>query len=306
MPLHFAMPAGAIPADLPQRLRLQIVTPTAEPPEGDRWLHEIKHDGHRLIAISTGDRVRLLSRNDRTRLFAEPFRALAAAGLPALVLDGEIAVPDVQGMTHLDALNAAIAERRPERFAYFAFDLVYFNGHDLRSCALEKRKALLREVIATAGGDRIVYVDHVIGQGGALLSAARQAGAEGIVSKNHGSAYRGGETRDWLKAKASETGTFVITGFSEVHRGRLDTVYVAELRDDALVPAGAVRFGLSKDLWRRLDRLRAGPARLQGRGLGIVPVRAELVVEIKYFGRMGGDYLRDGVLLAVHEVTSCG
>jgi hypothetical protein len=74
------------------------------------------------------------------------------------------------------------------------------------------------------------------------------------------------------------------------------------------MPAGGVRFGLAgKALWRRLDMLRDGPARPQGRGMpGIVPVRVELVVDIKYFGRIGGDYLRDGVVLAVHEVTSAG
>src|SRR5215469_5872752 len=111
----FTLPAGAIPADLPERIPLQVVTSTTEPPDGKGWLHEIKHDGHRLVAIVADGAVRLLSRNarDRTELFAEPFRPLAAAGLPAMVLDGEIAVPDERGVTHIDALTEAMRLRRP-------------------------------------------------------------------------------------------------------------------------------------------------------------------------------------------------
>ena len=175
------MPTGAIPADLPQSLRLQLASPASGAPDGDGWLHEVKHDGHRLVAIVAGGTVRLLSRNahDRTELFREPFRALAAAGLPALVLDGEIAVPDERGVTHIDALNAALAERRPERFAYFAFDLLHFDGYDLRGCAIEDRKALLRDVIGAAGCERIVVVDYMTSNGAALFEAVRQIGARG-------------------------------------------------------------------------------------------------------------------------------
>ena len=96
----FTLPAGAVPADLPARVPLQVVTSTTEPPDGKGWLHEIKHDGHRLVAIIANGAVKLLSRNarDRTELFAEPFRPFATAGLPAMVLDGEIAVPDEKGV----------------------------------------------------------------------------------------------------------------------------------------------------------------------------------------------------------------
>jgi bifunctional non-homologous end joining protein LigD len=67
-----------------------------------------------------------------------------------MVLDGEIAVPDDRGVTHIDALSEAISERRPDRLAFFAFDLLHFDGHDLRRCPIEDRKALLRDVIAAA------------------------------------------------------------------------------------------------------------------------------------------------------------
>ena len=87
--------------------------PTLVLPDGEGWLHEIKHDGHRLIAIvDGGGRLSLVSRNgyDRTEAFGAPFAPLAAAG-HELVIDGEIAVPDDRGVTHLDFLDDAISRR---------------------------------------------------------------------------------------------------------------------------------------------------------------------------------------------------
>jgi len=243
----------------------------------------------------------LLSRNgyDRTRLFREPFRPLIDAKLPAMVLDGEIAVPDERGVTHLDRLSEAIADRQPERLAYFAFDLLHLDGHCLRRCPIEDRKMLLRDVIGAAHCERIVYVDHVLGIGQELFDAVRQIRAEGIVSKRRGSSYRGGESREWLKTKCFATGVFAITGFSELAEGKLDAVYVAEARDGVLCPAGQVQFGFAgKGLWHLLDERRAGPARK-----GIVPVRFGVVADIKFFGRHKGGSIRDGVILSVQEAS---
>jgi bifunctional non-homologous end joining protein LigD len=127
-----------------------------------------------------------------------------------------------------------------------------------------------------------------------LFEVVRQIGAESIVSKRPGSAYRGGESRDWLKTKCFEVGSFVITGFRELGEGRLEAIYAAEERDGGLRPAGEVRFGLAgKDLWPALDMLRVAAARR-----GIVPIRSALLAEIKFLGRVGG-CIRNGVLQSV-------
>jgi bifunctional non-homologous end joining protein LigD len=294
MSSRFALPPAAVRAEIiPCPLPFQIVSPSAAPPDGQGWLHEVKHDGHRLLAIVAANDVKLISRNghDHTALFRAPFEELAAAGLPPLILDGEIAVPDERGVTHIDLLTQAMRQRRPEQLAYFAFDLLHLDGHDLRPCALEDRKALLRDVIGTVGCERIVMVDHVVGIGRQLFEAVRQIGAEGIVSKRAGSAYRGGPSRDWLKAKVSDTAAFVITGYIE-----REAVAVAEWRDGKLVPAGLVKFGLAgKELWSRLGPLRAGTASRSG----VIPVRPELVAGVKFFGRYRSGAIRDGVLLSV-------
>ena len=200
-----------------------------------------------------------------------------------------------RGVTHLDFLNEAIVRREPHRLAYFAFDLLHIDGHDIRRCAIEDRKMLLRDVLGAAGCERIIYVGHTVGFGRQLLEAVRQVGAEGIVSKRLGSLYRGRETRDWLKTKCHETGTFVITGFQELGEGRLEALFVAEERDGDLTYAGQVRFGFAgKGLWGELHRLRAGPPRK-----GVVPVAPVLRVEVKFFGRHKRGFIRDGVLLGL-------
>jgi bifunctional non-homologous end joining protein LigD len=273
--MPISLPRAAVRAGLPPNLRLQLVSPCTEPPAGEGWLHEIKHDGHRLVAlIAKPGSVKLMSRNgiDRTPLFRAPFRELAANGRP-LVLDGEIAVPDERGVTHIDALTDALAGSRSERLAYFAFDLLYLDGHDLRRCPIEERKALLRQVLDEARSERIVYVDHIIGRGRQLFEAVQQIGAEGVVSKRLGRPYRGGETRDWLKTKCHQVGHFAITGFQELGEGRLEAVHVAEEADGELAPAGQVRYGFAgKGLWRELDALRCGPV-----NKGVIPVRLGFV-----------------------------
>jgi len=118
--------------------------------------------------------------------------------------------------------------------------------------------------IGAASCERIVYGDHVLGVGKELFEAVRQMGGEGIVSKRRGSLYRGGESREWLKTKCSETGVFAITGFSELSDGKLDAVYVAEGGDGVLCPAGQVRFFVGKGLWHLLNERRAGRANVSG------------------------------------------
>jgi len=216
-----------------------------------------------------------------------------------MVLDGEIAVPDERGVTHIDLLQAASGRYGSDRLAYFAFDLLYIDGHDLRRCPIEERKALLRHVLDETGCDQIIYVDHILGRGADLFERVRDIGAEGIVSKRLGSLYRGRESREWLKTTCHEFGRFVITGFEELGEGRLEAVYVAEDIDGDLRPAGQIQFGFAgKGLWSELDSLRSGPMRK-----GVIPVWPTLQAKVKFFGRYKRGAIRDGVILSLHART---
>ena len=107
------VPEGAKLAPLPRRVRLALCQPSADPPDGDGWVHEVKHDGHRVVAILDGTGgLRLLSRNgyDVTGKFGAALNGLPELGR-AMVLDGEIAAPDGNGVTHLDTLTDVIQRR---------------------------------------------------------------------------------------------------------------------------------------------------------------------------------------------------
>jgi hypothetical protein len=129
----------------------------------------------------------------------------------------------------------------------------------------------------------------------------RQVGAEGIVSKRLGSFYLRRESRDWLKTKCHETGTFVITGFQELGEGRLEAIFVAEERNGDLAYSGQVRFGFAgKGLWTVLDGIRAGPAIR-----GVVPVHPTLRAHgSNFFGRHQRGFIRDGVLLSLLPLST--
>jgi len=214
-------------------------------------------------------------------VFRAPFRELLSCRRE-IIIDGEMAVPDDRGVTHIDNLHDAIVGRQTDRLAYFAFDLLYLDGHDLRRYPIEDRKGLLREVLAQLSCPRVVYIDHIVGRGAELLRHVEAIGAEGIVSKRAGSLYNGGESRDWRTTKCHRTGRFVVTGFQELGPGRLEALHVAEDRNGELVAAGQVRFGFAgKGLWAIMDQLRAGsPGRY-----GIVPIEPWLAIKVKYFGR---------------------
>jgi bifunctional non-homologous end joining protein LigD len=291
------LPPRAVAAALPTSVKLQVCAAAAEPPAGDGWLHELKHDGHRLVAVLDGrGGMRLISRNgyNRTEVFQAPFERLAGLGRE-MVLDGEIAVPDAQGVTQIADTQEAIMRRQAERFAYFAFDALHFDGHDLRACPVEERKALLERVLKAAACPRVVHLSHIIGKGDRLFESARAVGCEGIVSKRLGSRYKGGPTRDWIKTKVSTTGVFTVTGFKETPAGRLEAIRVADLHDGNLVEAGEVQFGVGKGLWTALDALREGAADDRG----VVPVRSEITLTVKFFGRHRGGAIRDGVVVGV-------
>jgi bifunctional non-homologous end joining protein LigD len=238
--------------------------------------------------------LKLISRNgyDRTKMFRSPFRDLIPIDRE-MVFDGEIAVPDNRGVTHISNLQDTIVQRRPEGLTYFAFDVLHLDGHDLRACPIEERKALLRALLEGVRCPRIVYVDHVIGDGADLFEHVEVIGAEGIVSKRLGSRYSAGPSSDWRKTKCHAVGPFVITGFRELGTGRLEALDVAENLDGGLVPVGEVRFGFAgKGLWKILDRLRSGPTRR-----GVVWIEPWLTARVKFFGRYKGGFIRDGVLL---------
>ena len=183
--------AGFIPPCLPSR--------ADRPPSGPGWVHEIKHDGFRMMVRRDVAGVQLLTRNghdwtDRYPLIAE---AAGALRVRSFLIDGEAVACDDDGMPSFDRLRY---RRQDARVLLFAFDLLELNGQDLRREPLETRKATLASLLrGSLPGLRLN--EHLTHDGESVFRHACKMGLEGIVSKRLGSRYRSGRSKDWLKFK---------------------------------------------------------------------------------------------------------
>ena len=168
--LQRILPAGFIAPCLP--------TKTDMLPSGDGWLHEIKHDGFRIIARKDGERVRLYSRpgNDFTRRFPLIVDALSRLRSRSCIIDGEAVACDDNGVASFDRIR--YRRHDGDTFLY-ALDLIELNGDDMRRDPLEVRKATLRSMLAKAGLGLRFNV-HLEGDGPTIFAHACKMGLEAM------------------------------------------------------------------------------------------------------------------------------
>jgi bifunctional non-homologous end joining protein LigD len=185
-------PAGFIEPCLP--------SPADKPPSGPNWIHEIKHDGYRLMARRDPASIRLLTRNghDWANHFPLIVEAVNQLTVRSVLIDGEVVCCDERGL----AIFATLRQRRNEATAFlFAFDLLVLDGTDMRREPIEVRKATLASILrkSRAGVRLNEHLEHP--DGPLVFAHACKLGAEGVVSKRLGSRYRSGRSPDWLKFK---------------------------------------------------------------------------------------------------------
>ena len=186
-------------------------------PTGADWLHEIKYDGYRIEARKAGDDITLFSRSglDWTLRFPAIARAMETLPCKSALIDGEAAFVLPSGLTDFKSLQEHI-DTPHGAIRYFAFDLLFLDGKDLRKEPLVARKAKLHDLLAAKGvSEFLIYADHVAGSGPAFLETAAAAHLEGVISKKADAPYRSGRGRDWLKTKCIKSQEFVIGGFSK-------------------------------------------------------------------------------------------
>jgi ATP-dependent DNA ligase len=190
--MPYNLPGGFIPPCLP--------TKAPSPPSGAVWLHEIKHDGFRVVARKDGARVRLYSRNgyDLAFRFALIVDAVAALRSRSCIIDGEAVCCGEDGVPSFDRIRY---RRHDADVFLYAFDLIELNSDDLRREPLAVRKSTLASVVAKASpGLRLnEHLEHHDGE--LVFRHACKMGLEGIVSKRKDSLYRSGRSTDWLKMK---------------------------------------------------------------------------------------------------------
>lgn len=207
---------GAKRGRVPKDFSPQLATLVEHAPEGDDWLHEMKFDGYRILAEKHGAKVRLVTRNgnDWTAKFSRLAEAVAALPVEDCVLDGELTAVDERGVTHFQKLQNAIREGRQSELIYYAFDLPFCGGYDLRAVPLAARKDALAELLSSSKAGPIRYSDHIVGTGSKVLAEACKNGLEGIVSKQADSRYESTRSGAWLKTKCHGRQEFVVAGYT--------------------------------------------------------------------------------------------
>ena len=165
-------------------------------------MHEIKHDGYRLIARRTDDRVRLYTRRgfnwaDRYPRIVEALRFLRVR---SITIDGEAVWCSRDGRSDFDKLRSGAHD---SHVFLYGFDLIELDGEDLRPAPLEERKGKLEKLLAR--GDGIRFSEHLDGDGATIFEHACKLGLEGIVSKRRDLPYRSGRCKAWIKIKNPAT-----------------------------------------------------------------------------------------------------
>jgi bifunctional non-homologous end joining protein LigD len=194
-------PSSPIYPGMPQRsFEPCIPTRGTKVPAGPDWIHEIKHDGYRLIVQREGKRVRLFTRNghdwtDRYPLIVE---AALKNRSSSFVIDGEAVLLGVDGVSDFDGLHS---REHDDEVQLYAFDCLALDGDDLRQLPLSLRKTNLARLLARRP-DGIFVAPFEQGEiGPDLFRKACEFGLEGLVSKHRDRAYRAGTSPNWLKNK---------------------------------------------------------------------------------------------------------
>ncbi len=169
-------------------------------PTGDGWLHELKHDGFRILAHKDGERVHLWSRNgrDRTRDFVAIADAVRAFPASRIVVDGEAVAHCLDGLPGFHRLLSGDGQASA---CLYVFDLIWLETQDLRGVELIGRRRMLHKALKKAG-PALRFSEHLEGADGeAMFRHACAMGLEGIVSKRARSRYKSGSCLSWVKVK---------------------------------------------------------------------------------------------------------
>jgi bifunctional non-homologous end joining protein LigD len=230
---------------MPGFIRPQLATLKSKAPLGDQWIHEIKYDGYRVQLHINSGKKKVYTRNglDWTKRFSLIAGAFDIPG--QAIIDGEVVVIH-EGRTNFSELQAEIAAGRQDRLNYYAFDLLWLNGQDLRKKSQLERKAVLQELFdAHELGAPVLYSEHLTGDGQEMFEHAAKLGWEGIVSKRADASYKSERGEAWLKVKTVQREKFPVVGFVKDPTG-VAALYLGKQEGNELRYMGKVGTGWSR------------------------------------------------------------
>ncbi|TAX37056.1 non-homologous end-joining DNA ligase [Rhizobium leguminosarum] len=299
---------------MPDRIEPCLALLKSKPPKGDDWVYEIKWDGYRLSVHIEPTGIRILTRSGHDWTHRFPAIQQAALWLPvgSAILDGEAVVLDEQGRSDFGLLQQSLGGRggkkRSSDAIFMAFDLLYFDGHDLRNSELSMRRHLLND-LAPAGDQRDIRLSEEIeADGDQLLASACEHGLEGIIAKRRDAPYRSGRLGDWLKIKCVQSDSFFVVGYekSTAARGQMRSLLLAARKGKKLVYVGGVGTGFNErnafELREKLDGLVTSTPAAAVNRKGAIFVKPKLIAEIEYRAWTDDGKLRHASYKGLREV----
>jgi bifunctional non-homologous end joining protein LigD len=306
---------GAVKAAMPQTLSPMLATLGTAIPSGTDWLYEVKWDGYRALCFIAEGKVRMVSR--RGTKLEKQFAVIAEAlrtGVKAesAIVDGEIVALDENGkpsFQHLQNLTGFSVKPALKGVVlpplnFFAFDLLYLNGYDLRKAALIDRRQLLRTILLPS--EMVRYSEHFAGKGQELLEAVRTKGLEGIIAKQAQSRYESKRSNCWIKIKVTTQQDFVICGYVLGEREPFGALVLGYYKDNKLVYGGNVGSGFTqqslKAVFAEIKPLITKKTVLNDVPREIGPVtwcKPELVCMVRFTSWTGDERLRAPVFLGM-------
>jgi len=299
----------------PKTFHPQLATLTTAAPQDDAWLHEIKFDGYRILAVRRSRRWALITRNGKD--WTDRFPAIAAAlqhvPLEQGILDGEIVVLKRNGVSDFQALQNAMRRDQRERMYYFVFDLPFCNGYDLRGVRQIDRKAVLQALLSEVGqgGQRVRCSAYARGEGPALLRQACRLALEGLMAKRVDAGYLQKRSRNWLKVRCGNRQEFVIVGFTDPRGSRkgLGALLVGVYEGKTLRYSGKVGTGFAaailRELRSTLDKLEVARSPVNNvpaaDGRNVHWVKPTLVAEVEFTEWTSDGRLRHPVFHGLRE-----
>ena len=187
--------------------------PVSKLPEGPQWVYEIKLDGYRAVAVKTGGKVTLYSRNQKPLNKRFPHIVEGLADLPdETVIDGEIVALDFAGRPDFNLLQNF--REAASQIVYYAFDLLVYQNRDLTRLPLKERRELMFSALKLRS-NRIFASEFFEVSAQIMLQSAKEQGLEGIVGKRSDSLYEPGKRSGfWVKYRLNLGQEFVIGGFT--------------------------------------------------------------------------------------------
>ena len=311
------VPEGARPGSMPAKSHAALATLAENPSSDPSWLFEIKWDGARALACVKDGKLKLLSRTNRDITREYPDLSVIAHSINAkeACLDGEIVALDSDGRSDFQRLQNRMGVQNPSARAmeeipvvYYAFDIIYCDGYDLRNVPLIERKEFLKQVLRA--GSVVRYSDHQIGKGAELFDLAIKRELEGIVGKQVSSTYPAGRTTAWLKFKTDKEVDAVVGGWTEPRGTReyFGALLLGLYDGDKLKFIGGAGTGFSvelqKRLWARLQSLKSDDCPFDEQPSTrekATWVKSELVARVRFGGWTEGTHLRQPRFMGLQE-----